>query len=105
MSVSQHVRFAIRRLIRERTFAAASVATIAIGVAATTSIFAVVNGVVARPLPYAGADRLVHLISHGMEGTTPRRSWVMSLPYFTAVRERATTLSAIGGYDSFSSVT
>jgi len=60
-SVFAHVRFALRRLLRARGFALASILTLALGVGATTAVFSVVNGVLLRPLPYQGADRLVDL--------------------------------------------
>ena len=103
----REVRFAARLLARQRAFAGAAIATLAVGIASATAVFTVVNGVLVQPLPYQDADRIVHLVSHNVE-TGPgaqTRGWVMSLPYFTALGERAASLSAIGGYDSFSNVT
>jgi putative ABC transport system permease protein len=42
-------------------FAAASVTIVAVGIAAVTTIFSVVHGIVLRPLPYARPERLVTL--------------------------------------------
>src|SRR5215471_18681607 len=55
------LKFAFRNLARQRTFAATSLLTLALGVGATTAIFSVVSGVVLRPLPFAQPDRLVQL--------------------------------------------
>ncbi|MDX1396434.1 MAG: ABC transporter permease [Gemmatimonadota bacterium] len=52
-------RFALRGLRRSPGFAAAAVATLAVGIAATTVTFAVVEGVVLRPPPFPEPDRLV----------------------------------------------
>src|SRR5688500_7288787 len=57
----QDVRFALRQLRRAPAHAAAAIATLAVGVGATTAIFSVVDGVLLRPLPFADADRLVML--------------------------------------------
>jgi putative ABC transport system permease protein len=51
------VRFAIRTLARTPTFTAGVVLTVGLAVGATSSIFAVVDGIVLRPLPFPGAER------------------------------------------------
>jgi predicted permease len=55
----QDVRFALRLLWKDRGFTATTVATLALCIAANTAIFAVVNSVLLRPLPFANADRFV----------------------------------------------
>ena len=50
-----------RQFRRNPWFLAVAVVTLGVGIGATTSIFAVVDGVLLRPLPYAEADRLVAL--------------------------------------------
>ena len=57
----QDVRYAIRSLRRAPGFTAAAVATLALSVGATTSIFSVVNAVLLSGLPYPHADRIVAL--------------------------------------------
>jgi predicted permease len=101
----QDVRFAIRSLTRQRSLAAAAIMTLAVGIGATTAVFTVADGILRRPLPYRHAERTVHFVSHGIDPSGPARTWVMTLPYFSALRERATTVTGIGGYDSFSRVT
>jgi putative ABC transport system permease protein len=53
------VHFALRLLRRQKVFAVASVLTLALGIGATTTMFAVVDATMLRPLPYRDADRLV----------------------------------------------
>ncbi len=54
----QDTRYAARTLWRAPLFAIAAILTLAIGIGVTTAMFAVVFGVLIRPLPYPDADRL-----------------------------------------------
>ena len=101
----QDVRFAIRSLTRQRSVSVAAITTLAVGIGATTAVFTVADGILRHPLPYRNAERIVHVVSHRIDPNGPARTWVMTLPYFNALRERATTITGIGGYDSFSRVT
>lgn len=53
------MKLAIRRLSATPTFTTASVATLALAVAALTAAFGVAEAVLLRPLPYPESDRLV----------------------------------------------
>ncbi|HVQ15433.1 MAG TPA: ABC transporter permease, partial [Vicinamibacterales bacterium] len=53
------VRLASRGLLRARGFALAAVLTLALGMAGVTTMFALIEGVLLRPLPMPDADRLV----------------------------------------------
>lgn len=55
------LRYAFRSLTRNPLFAFVAIATLALGIAATTSIFAVVNGMLLRPLPYPEPERIISL--------------------------------------------
>jgi putative ABC transport system permease protein len=52
------LRYAFRQIRKRPGFSAAAILTLAIGVGATAAVFAVVDAVVLRPLPYPNADRL-----------------------------------------------
>ncbi len=54
-------RYAMRTIRREPGFAGAIVLILALGIGATTAMFAVINGVLLRPLAYPEPDRLVSL--------------------------------------------
>ncbi len=58
-TILQDVRLAWRGLRRARAFSAAAVLTLGLGIAGTTVMFALIHGVLLRPLPVLEPDRLV----------------------------------------------
>src|SRR5688500_3712697 len=62
-SISRDFGFAARTLIKSPVFTLTALATIALGIGATTAIFSIVNTVLLRPLPYRNADRLAFVTS------------------------------------------
>jgi putative ABC transport system permease protein len=55
------LRLAVRRLLRQSGFTALAIAILALGLGAATAMFSLVDGLLLRPLPFAGADRLVRI--------------------------------------------
>jgi predicted permease len=53
------IRYALRSWLRQRVSIAAVLVTIAIAIGASVALFAIVNAVLLRPLPYKNADELV----------------------------------------------
>ncbi|HEX7118838.1 MAG TPA: ABC transporter permease [Longimicrobiales bacterium] len=60
----RELRFAVRSLARRPGFALVVVATLALGIGANVAIFAVVNAVLIRPLPYPESERIVTIRHH-----------------------------------------
>lgn len=58
-SVWNDVRYAVRTLRRAPRYVVASVFTLALGIAATTVVFSLVDHIVIRPLPFDSPERIV----------------------------------------------
>jgi predicted permease len=59
IGITQDVRYALRALSRAPGFAAVSIVTLALGIAATTIVYSIVDGILLRPLPIVDADRVM----------------------------------------------
>ncbi|MGH7617906.1 MAG: ADOP family duplicated permease [Gemmatimonadaceae bacterium] len=59
--LAQDLRYAVRTLRSAPAFTVAAVLTLAIGIGGNTAIFSAVDGVMLKPLPFSGEDRLVRL--------------------------------------------
>jgi ABC-type antimicrobial peptide transport system permease subunit len=57
----QDIRYALRWLRRNPVFTFAVIATLALGIGATTAVFSVVDSVLLRPLPYPNSERIVRI--------------------------------------------
>ena len=64
----QDLRFALRSLRRAPAVPLAAIATLAVGIGATTAIFATLNAVLLKPLPYPNADDLYNLRTTLIDG-------------------------------------
>jgi putative ABC transport system permease protein len=65
--VSKDIRYALRQLRKAPGFSLTAIFTLAFGIGATTAIFSIVEGVLLRPLPFPGQDRLM-IVGDKLEG-------------------------------------
>jgi putative ABC transport system permease protein len=92
------LKHAVRRLLQFPLFTSVSVFTLAIGIGANCAIFAVVYGVLLKPLPYPDSGRLV-AVDHAAPGVNIPRAGAAPFLYFT-YRDQAKSFSGIGMYQS-----
>ena len=62
------IRYALRRLRSNPGFSIAAIATLALGLGASTAIFSAINPILFEPLPFPHADRLVVFTDRGGDG-------------------------------------
>ena len=93
--IRQDIRYGARMLLRAPTFTAMSVATLALGIGATTAIFSLVWAVVLAPLPYEEPDRLVRVWEVSPRGGDRN---VVSAGNVLDWQERARSFSVLGAH-------
>jgi putative ABC transport system permease protein len=62
------VRFCLRALRRQPGFALAAIATLAVGIGASTAIFSTVNAALLRPLPFPNPENLFAVYTRATDG-------------------------------------
>ena len=85
-SLWRDIRYGARMLIRKPAFAIVAVLTLALGVAATTATFTVVNAVLIRKLPVAAPDRVV-VVHNQLPKINLPRTEVSALHYLDYSRQ------------------
>ena len=69
------LRYGLRLMRRAPAFAIAAIATMALGIAASTAVFSVTHALLLKPLPYAEPDRLVMLWQDHRARGGPETEW------------------------------
>ena len=90
-SILQDLRFAARRLVRDRRFTLAAVAALALGIGATSAVFTLVNAVLLRSLPFDEPERIMWLNTRDAQS----RDFGVSEPDFEDWRRATRTFSGI----------
>jgi len=91
--IGRDLRYAGRLLRRSPGFTVAVVLTFALGIGCTAAIFALVEDVLVRPLPYAEPSKLVALWERNVPRAVDRN--VVSVPMFERWRRDTHSFSAI----------
>jgi predicted permease len=93
----QDLRYAVRALLKRPGFTLVAVATLTLGVGATSAIFSVVNSVLLRPLPYKDSERVVQVWENNL-----KRGWTrdtISPLNFEDWRTQNRSFDAISAYE------
>ena len=93
------IRHTLRLAIKTPLFTSLTVLALALGIGATTAIFAVVNGVLLRSLPYRDDGRIVNVWSFNTKENLPRNP--LSPANFLDFQKSNTTLDGLEAYFTF----
>ena len=93
------LRYSLRSLARMRGVAAVALASLALGIAATTTMFSAADAALLRPLPFAEPGRVVMLFT---TRTTPRDGLVLSRWSRPLID---TLVASVNSYESIASYT
>jgi hypothetical protein len=93
------IRHTLRLAVKTPLFTMLTVSALGLGIGATTAIFAVVNGVLIRSLPYRDAERLVNVCSHATQEGRPRNP--ISPANFLDFQRVNSTLAGLEAYYTF----
>jgi putative ABC transport system permease protein len=97
--IAADIKYALRALRHSLAFTSVVVLTLALGIGANTAIFSVVRGVLLKPLPHRGGDRLVYL-RQSADGPG-RANLNFSVPEVRDLRRGVPSLGGIAEYSSF----
>lgn len=86
----QDAAFSIRQLLANPGFSAVAIATLALGIGATTAIFSAVHAVVLRPLPVPAPERLV-IVNEGWKDLV----YGVSVSFFLDVEAETPAFDAV----------
>ena len=101
--LAREVRLAARALRRSPGFTIIALATLALGIGATTGMFSVLDAVVLRPLPYREAEQLVTVLHPATVPGSGERTWGVSPGGYFQFAEKNQSFSSFGIYRSASS--
>lgn len=88
-----------RGLLRAKGFAAAAALTLAVGIAGTTVMFALVEGVLLRPLPVPDQDSLIVAWNELRTGGSPR--WPFRARDLDAIAKATGVLEGVAGVSNY----
>src|SRR6185503_12166164 len=95
------VLHALRLFVREPGFTATVIFTLALGIGANTALFAIVEAVLLRPLPYTQAGDLA-IVRHRDVRSGLTKEFI-ALGDFIDLRQRQQSFQAFAGYGGFNS--
>ena len=98
-TLGRELKHATRALARSKTFTSMTVLTLALALGAVTAIFAILDRVVLRPLPYPNGNRLVSLTSP-VPGIKASPLWGIARHEMLYFKRASHTLEDLGVYQT-----
>jgi predicted permease len=89
-------RFTLRTLAKNPAFTVVALATLTLGIGASTAVFSVVESVLLRPLPYTDPDRLVWIHDGLTQGD--RSGWSACMEDFLLWQTRAQSFAELAAF-------
>jgi hypothetical protein len=81
------LRYAVRALLKHKTFAATAIVTLALGIGATSAIFTIVNAALFKPLPRPNPEELLALTTPSPRAPTGQ--------LFLFIRDRVPVMDSV----------
>jgi putative ABC transport system permease protein len=97
--IVQDFRHALRVLRKDAPVTAAAIAILALGIGSATLVFSLVNGLLLRPLPYPGQERIV-AVNEYSPNERQAENGSLAFPNYADLRARTHLLRDLGVYTS-----
>ena len=100
MAIVDDLRYALRVIGKSPRFTLAVLATLALTISLSTTVFSVLDAVFIRPLPYNQSDRIFSLTTYSPQNYTQPASY----PEYKDWRRETKSFSVFAAYNSFGGV-
>src|SRR5579859_2365378 len=90
------LQYALRTLAKNPGFAVIGIVTLALGMAVNTTLFAVINGLILRPLPVPHPEQMTVI---GLKQTAVTTNFRFSHPEFEDIRDQSDSFSDVFAYN------
>ncbi|HSC26351.1 MAG TPA: ABC transporter permease [Vicinamibacterales bacterium] len=96
MNLLHDLRYALRMMTKNPGFSAVAAVTLALGIAATTTVFSAIDSLLLRPLPFAEPGRLALVWGTNLKDGQPRD--VIAGPNYIDLQRQNTTLEGLAAF-------
>ena len=95
MTLFEDIRFGVRTMAKNPSFTLVAVVALALGIGANATVFAIINGVLFKGMPFV-SDRILYLSTRNVNRAQRRVG--LSYPDFRDWRSQAKSFDAMGAY-------
>jgi predicted permease len=93
-ALRQDIRFAIRSFLRRPAFALSATLSLAIGIAATSAVFGIINGLLFKPIPGVTRPKRLVEVARDVKGELTDVTWQV----FDRLRRETSTLEDVAAF-------